>query len=170
MNPSVVNLTRFALPDFKVFQILKCDLPLGNDQEGVKHIFFNGDGIWLAGPLNDPNWFPEELRKTIRKTHAILINHKAAFLSLDAVPLVPVLQEQVYANYFPSARANVWTLFNAEDNPVTGNVLKVRHVKGATYYDAWNDTKLNPIIENNQAIIILTINRRDVACVVQYLK
>lgn len=166
-NPSVVNLTRFAIPDFKIFQIIKCDHPLGNDQEGVKHIFFNGDGIWLAGPLNDPNWFPEELRKTIRKTHAILRTYKTAFLSENAIPLVPVLQKDIYANYFPSEKGNVWTLFNAGEKDFTGNLLKIKHIKGVSYYDAWNDVKLNPEIKDGYAIIALTVEGRDVGCVVQ---
>ena len=51
-NPSRVNLARFALPDFKTFEIIAADVPLGNNPAAVKSIFFNGEGIWLEGPIN----------------------------------------------------------------------------------------------------------------------
>lgn len=166
-NPAVINMARFALPNFKTIQIIKSDRPLGNDQDGVKHVFFNGEGIWLSGPLNDPNWFSEELRKTIRKTHSILRKYKAAFLSEEAIPLVPVLQKNVYANFFPSRDYNVWTLFNAQKEQVKGNVLKIKHINGSTYFDVWNNRKIEPIIKNGYAVIELVIDGRDAGCVIQ---
>lgn len=168
-NPAVINMARFALPNFKTIQIIKGDRPLGNDQDGVKHVFFNGEGIWLSGPLNDPNWFSEELRKTIRKTHSILSKYKIAFLSEDAIPLVPVLQKNVYANYFPSGKFNVWTLFNADKQQVKGNMLKIKHVQGSTYFDAWNNKKIVPTIKDGYAFIELAIDGRDVGCIIQNL-
>ena len=57
MNPSSLNLFRFAFPGFKTFELLQVDNPIGEDTIGVKNIFFNGEGIWIEGPLNDSGWF-----------------------------------------------------------------------------------------------------------------
>lgn len=166
-NPSAIDMARFALPDYKIFQIVNGTRPNGNDLDGFKYVFFNGEGNWLAGPSNDPVWFSDDLKKTIRKTHAILRKYREAFLSMDVMPLVPVLQKDVYANYFPSKKANVWTLFNASKDKIEGTMLKIKHLKGAIYYDEWNNRKLTPTFKNGYAYINLSILGRDAGCVVQ---
>lgn len=168
-NPSVVNLVRFAYPDFKILEILHIDKAVGNDQEGVKHIFFNGEGIWIEGPLNDPGWFPEEIRATIRKTYAILSENKDAFNSNDAIPLVPTLNSSIHANYFPGKNKKVWTLFNINNTCFSGDIISIPHTKGATYYDAWNQQEIFPVYRKGNAIISLKIEGRDVGCVIQQI-
>jgi len=166
-NPSCVNLTRFALPNFKLFEILKCDRPIGNDTDGIKHIFFNGEGIWIAGPLNDPNWFTEDVRAMIRKTYSILSEHKEAFQSKEAIPLVPTLQDSIFANYFPTNKKNLWTLYNSGIEKQTGVILKIPHKQGATYFDAWNKMHLTPKIVNDSALVSVNIDGRDAGCIIQ---
>ncbi|MGB0768716.1 MAG: DUF6259 domain-containing protein, partial [Phycisphaeraceae bacterium] len=165
-SPSRTNLTRFAFPDFKTIQILKGDLPIGEDVEGVKLVFYNGDGIWLAGPADNPKWFSPQVLEVLKKTLSIRNNYLDAFTTDDAAPIVPTLVEGVYANRFRGDRHTVWTLYNATEHSVDAAVLRVRHVEGATYRDAWNQTDLNPVIVDGWATFHQSIAPNDVGCIV----
>ncbi|KKK59926.1 hypothetical protein LCGC14_3029490, partial [marine sediment metagenome] len=167
LNEARVNLTRFALPDVKLFEIIRCDVPLGDDFEAVRHVFFNGEGIWLEGPLSKPEWFPAKIRALIARCHRILRANREAFCSLDPVPLVPTLKPSIYANKFPGERETVWTLFNAANRPANGELLRIAHVPTATYFDAWNERPLSPRIEGRWAYLSLLLGPREVGCVVQ---
>jgi hypothetical protein len=159
-----INLTRFALPDFKTFEIITCDRPLGSDVQSVKRIFFNGEGIWLEGLAED--WFTPETRAFIAHMHRVQKAHLAAFTSLSPRPLIPTLPEEVYANEFPAEGETVWTLYNANWHTVRGEILAVPHRPGATYHDAWRDQPLTPRLAGGQAFLALEIGPRDVGCVV----
>ena len=165
-SPSRINLTRFAFPDFKTIQILKGDGPIGDDVEGVKLVFYNGDGLWLVGPSDNPKWFSSEVLDTLRKTQAIRKDYLDAFTAEDVAPLVPTLVEGVYANRFRSERHTVWTLYNSTDEPVSGAVLSVPHREGAKYFDAWNQAKLVPDIREGWATLSVDIESREVSCIV----
>lgn len=166
-NPACINLPRFALPHFKLFEILHVDAPFGNDTDGIKSVFFNGEGLWLEGPLNNPKWFPQAVRALIRKTHTILIANKDAFCSDSPVPGVTTLAAGIYANYFPAPDKNVWTLYNVRDRPYTGAILRAPHKVGTVYYDAWNKKYIYPRVEDGFDILELTIASKDAGCVVQ---
>ena len=132
-----LNLFRFAVPDFKTFEILICDKPTASWATGVRWTFFNGEGLWLEGPADE--WFTPETLGAIRKCHAILRRHRDAFTSLEPVPLVETLAGKVFANRFPTKRKEVWTLYNARHRTVRGEVLRVRHRDGWTWRDAWHE-------------------------------
>ena len=166
-NVARINLPRFALPGFKLFEILHVDNPVGNDTDGIKHVFFNGEGLWIEGPLNNPKWFPETVRALIRKTHAILIANEDAFRSEAPVPGVATLDSSIYANYFPASRKNVWTLYNISDKTYSGSVLRVAHKEGAVFYDAWNKKYIYPRTKKGYDIVSLTIAGKDAGCLVQ---
>jgi hypothetical protein len=168
-NPARLNLFRFALPDYKQFEIIRVDEPLGDDPEAVKHVFFNGEGIWLEGPLND-RWFPASACQAIAKTHRILRQYRDAFRTASPQPLVGTLSENVYANDFPASARSVWTLYNAGTQRAQGELLKVSHRSGAEYFDAWNGKPLTPRIVGSEAYLSTTIEPHDVGCIVQELR
>jgi len=162
---SKINLTRFALPDFKIFEIIRCDQPLEDDYVALHHVFFNGEGIWIEGPSSE--WFSDRVLSLIRKTHQIFHDHSDAFCSMNPKPLVPTLHEDIYANEFSATDETVWTLYNASDAFISGYLLAVPHSAGAIYYDAWTSTVLTPQIEGSRASIWLEIEAYGVGCIVQ---
>ncbi|HOG04859.1 MAG TPA: DUF6259 domain-containing protein [Paludibacter sp.] len=169
-NPSSVNLFRFLFPGFKIIEMLAVDRPFDdNVTTQLKNVFFNGEGIFLQGPLNDTGWFTDEARYVIRKTHAILSSNKEAFRSDDAMPLVKTEDDSIHANYFPSPRKNVWTLFNVGSKDYSGNVLLIPHIQGAYYYDAWNLIPVTPVIKDGYALVKLNIKSNDAGCLIQSL-
>jgi len=131
-----LNLFRFAVPDFKTFEILICDKPTASWAAGVRWTFFNGEGLWLEGPADE--WFTPETLATIRKCHDILRRHRDAFTTDRPCPLVPTLAGGVVANRFPIERKELWTLYNTRHRTVRGEVLRVRHRPGWRWHDAWH--------------------------------
>ena len=165
-SPTHLNLYRFAFPDFKTFEIITCDRPLGSDYQNAKRIFFNGEGIWLEGIADD--WFTPETRAFIAKMNSVIKTHVKAFISTNPTPLVPTLISDIYANEFPTENETVWTLYNARYSTVRGEVLAVPHKEGDNYYDAWNEQQLHPRIYQGRAYLHLELGPKDVGCVVQY--
>ncbi|AQQ71040.1 hypothetical protein SMSP2_01404 [Limihaloglobus sulfuriphilus] len=160
-----LSIGRFILPEFKMFEILVVDRPIMDDFEGVKLVFYNGQGIWLMGGAGE--WFSPELRVVIQKCHSILTQHSDAFTSDSPVPLVPTLDPELYCNFFPSEDKHVWTFFNSGFEHIRGEALEVEHIDGSTYYDLWNERPITPRIEGNKAFINLNIGPRDVGCIVR---
>jgi hypothetical protein len=165
-NPSAVDLPRFALPDYKVFEIISLDAPLGNNPRGVLATFFNGEGIWLEGPLNS-TWFPSNICALITQTHAVLRQYADAFRGTNPAPLVPTLNSNLYANEFPGANRTVWTLYNASSQTLSGELLAVTNKPNYRYYDAWNNQFLTPRISGTNAYLTLAVAPGGAGCVVQ---
>jgi hypothetical protein len=158
-----LNLFRFAVPDFKTIEILYCDKPTGSWATGVKWVFFNGEAIWLEGPATE--WFEPETRATIRRCYAILRKHRDAFTSLEPVPLVPTEAGGVFANAFPTKKKTVYTLYNVRRSTVRGEMLRLPHRPGNTYYDEWRQRPADVRIEGAMAVIRLELGPCDVGCV-----
>ncbi len=157
-----INLFRFAIPDLKTFEILFCDKPSGSWATGVHWTFFNGEGIWLEGP--GAEWFSEDMRAAIRKGHAILREHRAAFTTPHPRPLMPTLMDGVHANYFPSEHEEVWTLYNARYATARGAVLRVPHREGWTWRDVWNDAAPTVLRDGDDDVVEAAVGPMNVGC------
>ena len=159
-----LNALRFAVPDFKTIEILYCDKPTGSWATGVRWVFFNGEAIWLEGPAVE--WFEPHTRATIRRCHRILRQHKDAFTTLQPVPLVPTQMGGVFANRFPAGRKTVYTLYNARHRTARGEVLRLPHHKGATYYDAWRDRPATVRRDGAHTLLATELGPHGVGCLV----
>lgn len=170
-NDSRINLTRFIVPDYKNFHIINVDGPMGTPTDKLNIIFFNGEGLWISGPISSYTWFPQETRDLIKKNYNILHQYKDAFSSSEPEPLVPTMKSRLYANKFPSENITVWTIFNRSESNFDGEeIISVDHSKGATYYDSWNDYPLNPRIENDKAYLKVKVGANNIGCIVQKKK
>lgn len=159
-----INMTRFALPGFKTIELIG-EHGIGDQLQAVQATFFNGEGIYLSG---DKTLFSAACLDLLAKTHGILRKHSDAFTSMNPVPLVPTLSENVCANRFPAKRSVVWTLLHSGSTAYSGPVLKVRHRAGARYKDAWNGAELTPkITRDGHAVITLPMKPGGAGCVVQ---
>ena len=159
-----INLFRFAIPTFKTIEILYCDKPTGSWATGVKWVFFNGEAIWLEGPAK--TWFRPATRRAIRQCYAILRKHRDAFTTRQPVPLVATELGGVFANAFPTAGKTVYTLYNARHRTVRGELLRIPHRQGATYYDEWHARPATIRRDGGDAIIALDLGPHDVGCLV----
>ncbi|MEX2671174.1 MAG: DUF6259 domain-containing protein [Phycisphaeraceae bacterium] len=164
--PCPINLMRFALPEFKLIELIS-EQGLGHNAHAVRLCFFNGNGIYLSGDAQQR--FAPETLATIRKAHRLLRKYSDAFTSADPMPLVLTKHEMLFANRFPGDERVVWVLYNGGEADLSGPAISVAHVAGATYYDAWNGVWLEPIVEGDEAILTLSIAQKQVGAVVQVL-
>ena len=159
-----IHLTRFALPEFKTIELIS-EEGLKDNLSAVRATFFNGEGLYLSG---DVSLFSPACLALIRKTHALLREHSAAFTSLEPTPLVSTLNSAVQANRFPARQSVVWTLLHTGASPIAGPVLRVPHRAGSRYLDAWNGRVLTPeITGDGNAVISLPLDAGGIGCVVQ---
>ena len=167
-QPGVVNLFRFAIPDYKLFEIIHVDKPLGNDLEAVKHVFFNGEGIWLEGPLSIPKWFPAAIRPLIAKTHTGFYGSIGTPFVVQSQFLSCQLCTKVCSLTSSDARI-AWCGHSTmpEHCQPEAKSLKVRHRTRAEYHDAWNGLRLNPRILGDNAFLTFEVGPSDAGCVVQ---
>jgi hypothetical protein len=164
MNPPL-NIARFAFPDFKTFEILICDQPTGSWATGVLWTFFNGEGIWLEGPARE--WFRPRTLEAIRKAHAILREHRDAFMGTACTPwpLVKTLARGIFANSFNSPDKEVFTLWSSHPVTYRGPVLELPERR--TAFDAWNGRKLEPRpLPRGKFELSVEIAPRGVGCIV----
>ncbi len=163
--PHFIDLPRFLFPKFKQFHIIHYT-PMRNGNWWVcKFPFFNGEGY----NLGEPNLLmaDEPSLEFHRRAMKVLCAHRDAFSSEQVEPLVSTLQSGVFANRFLADRKQVWTLYNANGRTVRRCVLRVKHIAGAIYRDAWNARTLDPEIHGGFARIALDLGPRDVGCVIQ---
>jgi hypothetical protein len=166
-SPSKINLYRFAFPDFKTFEIITCDHPLGSDVASVKRILFNGEGIWLEG--DSEAWFAPEARAFIAKMNKIIKSNLDAFTTLEPIPLIETEKADVYVNKFPGKNKIVFTVLNAGHTTVGGDIFEVDHIEGCRYVDLWNEKELTPRIKGGRAVISFDLGPDEITCIAQLL-
>lgn len=163
-SPSYINLQRFVLPDFKIFE-LTYYAPLKNGNWFLlKYPFFNGEGYYMTGYYGKG-----DARSTgfLRNAFRVQHEHADAFTSADVEPLVPTLAPGLYANRFSTPGKTVWTVFNAGYRTLRGPLLSVPHREGSTYVDAWAGDPLSASISGDSATLSFAIGPRQVGCLVQ---
>lgn len=162
LSPGFLQTARFAFPDFRVFTISNGGSMYDGIWEGMKYSLFSGV------PLYSLSWgHDEECLPIYRKYSAILHEYGAAFNTLNPKPFVATELAEVFANEFAGPKQTVWTLFNGRYHTLTGPVLKVKHMPGATYRDVWNEKPLQPKIVGGDALLETTLGPRGVGVIVQ---
>lgn len=168
-----INLTRFALPFFKNFVIISCDEPIGPNLKYYKNVFFNGMGIWLAGPTRnkiDILWFPQNVRKFLKKTYLIQKKHSDAFSTLEPMPLIKTTNEGILVNEFPIHNKVVWTIYNDSTKEHKGILFSCKYSEGSRFYDEWSEEEITPYVVNGRYQLDVTIKPQGIGCIVQYKK
>ncbi|MCX6910783.1 MAG: DUF6259 domain-containing protein [Verrucomicrobia bacterium] len=167
LAPHFIDLPRFAFPDFKQLHIIHYVVPRAGNWWLFKFPFFNGE-VYRVGVPGLPYMDAPSLA-FLKRAIEVQCAHRAAFASHDVVPLVPTEVSGVFANLFRAPKENVWTLYNANGRSVGKPVLRVKHVRGATYEDAWSGKPLTPAIRDGFASLALELEPKGIGCVAQRL-
>lgn len=160
LSPVFTDLYRFAFPG-----IVQLILPMAMRNlswHPQKFIFFNGEAIY------DSFWDCEEsngLEFTV-KAYKIKKKYADCFASDNPETMIKTLTPAVCANRFESEGETLYTFYNRGYTTYRGDVLKVKHVPGARYFDAWNERELKVKISNGFAFINLEIDAMRIGCVV----
>lgn len=177
-SPSHINLFRFYYPDFKTFEIICCDRPVGTNMAAVKRVFFNGEGIWLQGPAEGGfvhrgykfqtlDWWCQEAKDYVFRMYKIIKEHVDAFTSLCPEPLIETEMADVYANKFPGDGKVIYTVLNGGYGTVGGVILKGDHKPGCRYVELWDNRKVEAKVEGDKATLSFEIHPGEVLCVAQ---
>ena len=163
MSPVALNLYRYMLP-----AIVQLDLPLGVQNGSwnlLKFTFFNGESIY------DSYWYQGESQAHafMLRAYDIKKKYKDCFTSLRPEMLVPTERAGLCANKFPGKNRTLWTLYNQRYTTLSGPLLALDHVNGATYFDVWNNRPLLPKIANGKAVISMRLGPQGIGCVSQVL-
>ena len=167
LAPHFIDLPRFAFPDFKQLHIIHYATPRAGNWWLFKFPFFNGE-VYRVGAMSLPYHDAPSLA-FLKRAIEVQCAHREAFASHEVTPLVPTEVRGVFANRFGTPKENVWTLYNANGRNVTRPVLRVKHLPGATYEDAWSGKTLVPEIRDGFALVGPGLEPKGVGCVVQRL-
>lgn len=153
------NMYKFAFP-----KIVQLALPSGMRHlswHPQKFIFFNGDAVY------DSMWDCEESVGQKFNIDSFKLKKKYAdcFASDTPEGFVDTLSPAICANRFPGDGRTIYTIYNRAYSTYRGKILKVKHIDGATYYDAWNEKELKVEIKDGYAELYLTVDAQEMGCV-----
>jgi hypothetical protein len=161
LSEPYLYLYKFAFP-----RMVQLSLP--NDAiyyswNRLKFSFLNGDAIY------DSFWIRDESKAEafMVKSHDIKIQYADCFTSNNPEPLIPSEKTGILVNKFPGKGRTLWAFYNQRYTTVRGEILKVKHVEGATYFDVWNNKPLQVRISGDYAFIPMEMYPQAVGCIVQ---
>lgn len=160
---TIVDICRFAFPYKKIFKIINCDRPIGNNTWDISKIFFNGMGLWLDNDLHNTEWYAPEVKALIKKHYQILKAYSYIFESGDVEPLVPINSDAILANRFTWESETVFTFLN-----VTKNDAQCYFDLGEKYnvaYDAYNNKSCPIITHNGRHSVKIELTAQSAGCI-----
>ena len=126
-----------------------------------KFLFFNAEAIY------DSFWDCEESRGQDFTVHAYKLKkaYQDCFTSDNPEMLIETESPAICMNKFPAndGSRTVYTVYNRAYSTFRGVALKVPHVEGTKYYDAWNEKELSYKVVDGMAEIYLEIGAQDMS-------
>ena len=149
---SLLNIYRFILPWIKYVRIIGCDLPLGDNEWEVNKSFFNGEALWLDNDPDNKTWYPENIKKVIRKQYEVLKKYGELIDEGVATPLFQIDAKNILCNRFEKNNQAIMMLINPENTQqvgcLCGEGLKYEVVYGENTIlrqkDNWIEVQLEP--------------------------
>ncbi len=158
-----MSLNKFVFPG--IVQLVLPNDAFNYSWNMLKFTFLNGDAVY------DNFWMRDESKAEafMVKSHDIKLKYADCFTSKTPEPLVPTEKSGIMANKFPGKGRTIWTIYNQRYTTVREEIMKVKHVRGAAYYDVWNNKPLQTRISGNYAYISLDLHPQAIGCIVQIL-
>lgn len=158
-----LNLYKFVFPGL-VQLVLPNDVMFFSWNR-LKFTFLNGDAIY------DSFWLRDESKAEafMVKSHDLKKKYADCFTSNDNETQIPTEQSGIIANKYTGKGRILWAIYNQRFTTVRGEVLKVKHVQGATYYDAWNEKPLQVRISGDYAYISQEMYPQAIGCILQVM-
>jgi iron(II)-dependent oxidoreductase len=160
--PPPLNLNKYIRPDFAIFRVLQlAEGPLHRESAVA---FFNGYGseINTMRP-GRPDWIEEELRY-LGRTTKVLRENSSAFLDPAWEPLVPTLEDGLWANRWRDrAGKTVWTVFSLRPEGYKGLLVEAEISPGAHLVSLWNHEELEPVVREGKTYAPVDVASFDAA-------
>jgi len=159
--PPPLNLNKYMKPDFAIFRVLQlAEGPLHRESAVA---FFNGYGseINTMRP-GRPDWIGEELRYLGRTTMLLRAN-STAFLDPAWEPLVPALEDGLWANRWRDGDKTIFTIFSLRPEGYKGALLEVDVPPGSHLVSLWNHEELEPVVREGKSYAPVDVAAFDAA-------
>ncbi len=146
--PPPLNMNKFMKPDFAIFRVLQ--LAEGPLHREAAVAFFNGYGseINTMRP-GRPDWIDEDLRYLGRTTR-LLRQNASAFLDPAWEPLVPTLEDGLWANRWRDGAKTVWTVYSLRPEGYKGPLFEADIPAGAHLVGLWSHEELEPAVRDGR--------------------
>lgn len=154
MSPPL-NLNKLIKPDFAIFRV--CQLSQGNIHREINVSLFNGYGVELnMFAPGRPGWIEPELAY-LGKAVKILRENSLAFNSMNFIPLIPTMRDDIWVNRFPGKSKTLFTVFNMMPEGFTGPLFIAPPGDNTHFVSLWHYEELRPqTVENRQYILVRT--------------
>lgn len=162
-SKTIVDICRFAFPYKKIFKIIDCDRPIGNNTWDINKIFFNGMGLWLDNDLHSTQWYSPAVKALIKKHYQILKQYCSIFESNEVEPLVNVNSEAILANRFTKGNKTIYTFINVTEKQAECYLTVGK--EGNSVYDVYNDKSCEVIVENGMGYVKVKLEAYSVGCI-----
>jgi formylglycine-generating enzyme required for sulfatase activity len=146
--PPPLNLNKFIKPDFAIFRVLQlAEGPLHRESAVA---FFNGYGseINTMRP-GRPDWVEDELRY-LGRTTKLLRENSTAFLDPSWQPLVPTLEDGIWANRWRDGAKTVFSVFSLRPEGYKGPLVEIDVPKGSHLVSLWNHEEIAAVEKNGR--------------------
>jgi iron(II)-dependent oxidoreductase len=159
--PPPLNLNKYMKPDFAIFRVLQlAEGPLHRESAVA---FFNGYGseINTMRP-GRPDWIEAELRYLGRTTR-ILRENSTAFLDPNWEPLVPTLEDGLWANRWKDGGKTVFTVFSLRPEGYKGPLVEAEVPEGSHPVSLWNHEEIEPVARDGKTYLPVDVAAFDAA-------
>jgi hypothetical protein len=146
-----VNLYRFYFPRHKMF-----DYQLWEKHPEWR--LFNATGAF------NREWCYREHERQMLKDNA------DAFGSLHPEPMIRSNIPLVYVNKFPAEDKTVWTVYNASNAPVKGDLLEIPSRKDTHVVDLYRYRNVKTSTKGDNTIVPIDLEPQSVTCIAQLPK
>ena len=159
--PPPLNMNKFMRPDFAIFRVLQ--LAEGPLHREAAVAFFNGYGseINTMRP-GRPDWIEDDLRYLGRTTKHLREN-SSAFLDPAWQPLVPTVEDGLWANRWRDGAKTIWTVYNLRPEGYKGPLVEVQVPAGSHLVGLWNHEELEPFMREGRAYAPVEVAAFDAA-------
>lgn len=147
--PPPLNLNKYMRPDFAIFRVLQlAEGPLHRESAVA---LFNGYGAEINTMRpGRPDWIEAELRY-LGRTTKVLRESSSAFLDPDWEPLVPTLEDGLWANRWRDpAGKTVWTVLSLRPEGYRGPLVEVDLPPDSHLVSLWNHEELEPVVRDGK--------------------
>jgi formylglycine-generating enzyme required for sulfatase activity len=107
----------------------------------------------------------ERDKSILRSMIGVQRRYADLFCGEEWTPLVTTLDERISASHWKGGDNRLWTLVNATEDTLSGDVLRVPHDDGCQYYDLIGGTAIEARIVGDEAIIPLKFAARGAGAV-----
>lgn len=159
--PPPLNMNKFMRPDFAIFRVLQ--LAEGPLHREAAVAFFNGYGseINTMRP-GRPDGIEDDLR-TLGRTTKHLRENSSAFLDPAWEPLVPTVEDGLWANRWRDGAKTVWTVYNLRPEGYKGPLFEVQVPAGSHLVSLWNHEELEPVTRDGRTCAPVEVAAFDAA-------